>query len=112
MRISSSVITSKANINRPWLLHTPIGCQVMYDDKHPYLTTWPNPAFVNMLMETDLLANDSFPEIDTPYSFPHDKPPSTLGQSIITSHVPLWHMNIHQSNIQNSLFPWSSSFSN
>ena len=112
IRISSSVIISKGNIDRPWLLHTPIGCQVMYPDMLSHFTTWPNPAFVNMLMATDLLEQDLFSKIDTPYSFPHDNPPEGLGQSIIATHMPMWNMNIHQSNIQNSLFPWSSSFAN
>ena len=108
MRISAYIIGNADSFDRPWLLQTPIGQQTQYSEQFSHATTWPNPAFVNLLMTTQMLDSGQYDHLATPYSFPHDNPPNELGNSVITSHSPLWNMNIHQSNIQNSLFPWST----
>jgi|MDSZ01.1.fsa_nt_gb hypothetical protein len=108
IRISASIVASNYSFDKPWLLQTPIGRQVQYPELITYATTWPNPAFVNLLMSREFLESSKFDHLATPYSFPHDNPTHELGNSVISSHVPMWNMNIHSSNIQNSLFPWST----
>lgn len=107
LQIASHYIGSLSSLNLPHLLHVPFGQQTLYETKQRFSAMWPYPAFVNLLLRKEFFENISFDSFLTPFSFSHDNPPFALAKSVVSVPFPMWTMNIHGNNIQNSLFPWS-----
>ena len=88
----------------PILFDFPFGCQYTSKDKKLYSSFWPEGTFASLFFNRICLADKNFQGL---FGYSHDKIPDNICRIPISSHIPHWIMGIHESNVMNSLFPWS-----
>lgn len=88
----------------PILFDFPFGCQYTSKDKKLYSSFWPEGTFASLFFDRKYLTDKSFQGL---FGYSHDKIPKNIYRIPISSHIPHWIMGIHETNVMNSLFPWS-----
>ena len=101
-----TIYTQHSPFDRPTLLEFPLGVQKSLITDKQKLTLWGENNFSSIwVSKEDVLENGI-----THFAFPHDRIPSFLKRTQVSSLKPAWIQLLHSENEQNQFFQWGKDY--